>query len=49
MALLALVVASLIACALALLVALSRTLERAVRPLAVALQVTPVVAIAPLV
>lgn len=49
MALIALAVASLIAQALALAVALSPILERAVRPLAVVLQVTPVVAIAPLV
>lgn len=49
MALAALAAASLIACALALVVATSRTLERAVQPLAVVLQVTPVVAIAPLV
>jgi NitT/TauT family transport system permease protein len=49
MALLALALASLLAQALALLVALSPVLERAVRPLAVVLQVTPVVAIAPLV
>jgi len=49
MALIALAVASLIAQALALLVGLSPILERAVRPLAVVLQVTPVVAIAPLV
>ncbi|HYG25354.1 MAG TPA: ABC transporter permease [Caulobacteraceae bacterium] len=49
MALAALVVASLIACSLALVTATSRTLERAVQPLAVVLQVTPVVAIAPLV
>jgi NitT/TauT family transport system permease protein len=49
MALGALVAASLVACATALAVALSPMLERAVRPLAVALQVTPVVAIAPLV
>lgn len=49
MALLALAVASVLAQGVALLVALSPTLERAVRPLAVALQVTPVVAIAPLV
>lgn len=49
MALIALVVASLIAQALALVVGLSPVLERAVRPLAVVLQVTPVVAIAPLV
>src|SRR5258708_32053086 len=49
MALIALVVASLLAQAVALLVGLSPILERAVRPLAVVLQVTPVVAIAPLV
>ena len=49
MALIALAVASLVAQALALLVGLSPILERAVRPLAVVLQVTPVVAIAPLV
>jgi NitT/TauT family transport system permease protein len=49
MALAALVVASLLAQALALAVALSPILERAVRPLAVVLQVTPVVAVAPLV
>lgn len=49
MALLALLVASLLAQALALTVALSPILERAVRPLAVVLQVTPVVALAPLV
>jgi NitT/TauT family transport system permease protein len=49
MALIALLVASLIAQAIALLVGLSPILERAVRPLAVVLQVTPVVAIAPLV
>jgi NitT/TauT family transport system permease protein len=49
MALIALVVASVLAQALALAVALSPVLERAVRPLAVVLQVTPVVAIAPLV
>lgn len=48
-ALLALVIASLIACGLALLVSLSRLLEDAVRPIAVTLQVTPLVAIAPLV
>ncbi|MEO8811805.1 MAG: ABC transporter permease subunit [Caulobacteraceae bacterium] len=48
MALEALVAASLFASALALAVSMSRTLDRAVRPLAVALQVTPVVAIAPL-
>ena len=49
MALEALVVASLFACTLALVTSLSKTLERAIRPLAVSLQVTPVVAIAPLV
>jgi NitT/TauT family transport system permease protein len=49
MALIALVVASVAAQALALFVGLSPILERAVRPLAVVLQVTPVVAIAPLV
>jgi len=49
MALMALVAASLIAQAVALAVALSPIVERAVRPLAVVLQVTPVVAIAPLV
>jgi NitT/TauT family transport system permease protein len=49
MALLALLLASAVACTLALLTATSRTLERAVSPLAVVLQVTPVVAIAPLV
>jgi NitT/TauT family transport system permease protein len=49
MALVALLVASVIAQALALIVGLSPVLERAVRPLAVVLQVTPVVAIAPLV
>ncbi|HEY5290088.1 MAG TPA: ABC transporter permease [Caulobacteraceae bacterium] len=48
MALLALLVAALFAGALALLVSLSPTLDRALRPLAVTLQVTPVVAIAPL-
>ena len=47
MALVALLAASLIANALALLVAPSPLMESAVRPLAVALQVTPVVAIAP--
>lgn len=49
MALLALVAASLFACSLALAVALGPVVERAVRPLAVVLQVTPVVAVAPLV
>ena len=49
MALIALAVASVLAQAVALLIGLSPILERAVRPLAVVLQVTPVVAIAPLV
>lgn len=49
MALLALVAASLVACTVALIVATSPLLEAAVQPLAVTLQVTPVVAIAPLV
>ena len=49
MALAALIMASLTAQLLALLVALSPILERAIQPLAVVLQVTPVVAIAPLV
>jgi NitT/TauT family transport system permease protein len=48
-ALIALVIASLLAQALALAVVLSDILERAVQPLAVVLQVTPVIAIAPLV
>ena len=48
-ALLALVIASLLAQALALTVTLSPILERAVQPLTVVLQVTPVIAIAPLV
>ena len=48
-AMVALVLASLSAQAIALIVGLSPLLERAVRPLASALQVTPVVAIAPLV
>lgn len=48
-ALLALVMASLLACGLALAVSLSPLLEDAVRPIAVTLQVTPLVAIAPLV
>jgi NitT/TauT family transport system permease protein len=47
MALKALVVASILACGVALIVALNRTLEKAVQPIAVALQVTPVIAIAP--
>jgi NitT/TauT family transport system permease protein len=49
MALTALAAASLFACALALAVAVGPAVERAVRPLAVALQVTPIVAVAPLV
>jgi len=49
MALQALLVASLLGGGLALAVSLSRSAEHAVRPFAVALQVTPVVAIAPLV
>jgi len=48
-ALLALLIASLLACALALTVSLNTLLEDAVRPIAVTLQVTPLVAIAPLV
>ena len=47
-ALIALVVASLIAQALAILTALSPLLDRAIRPLASVVQVTPVIAIAPL-
>jgi NitT/TauT family transport system permease protein len=46
-AVMALVIASLIACTIAFIVALSDLLEEAVRPLAVVLQVTPIVAIAP--
>lgn len=49
MALQALIVAGLIGGGLALIVSLSPLAEKAVRPLAVTLQVTPVVAIAPLV
>ncbi|GAA0643817.1 ABC transporter permease [Brevundimonas lenta] len=49
MALQALLVAGLIGGGLALAVSLNRSAEHVVRPLAVALQVTPVVAIAPLV
>ena len=48
-AIVALAIASLIAQGLALAVTLSRTLERAVQPITVVLQVTPVIAIAPLV
>ena len=49
MALWALALASGAACLIALLIALSPLAERSVRPVAVALQVTPIVAIAPLV
>lgn len=49
MSLLALLLAAAVALPLALATGLSRLAERAVRPLAVTLQVTPVVAIAPLV
>lgn len=49
MALWALALAALVAWPLALLSGLNRTIEAAVRPFAVTLQVTPVVAIAPLV
>ena len=48
-ALTALVVASLLASGLALLTALSPVIERAIQPVAVTLQVTPVIAVAPLV
>lgn len=48
MALEALLAAGLFAGVLAIAVSLSQTLDRAIRPLAVSLQVTPVVAIAPL-
>ena len=48
-AVIALVLASLIAQALALVTALSPLLDRAIRPLASVVQVTPVIAIAPLV
>lgn len=48
-ALVALAIASLVAQALALAVTMSGILERAVQPIAVLLQVTPVIAIAPLV
>ncbi len=48
-ALVALVVASLIAVSLAILTALSPLLDRAIRPLASVVQVTPVIALAPLV
>ena len=48
-ALLALVWASLLACLLAMVVAINPLIEQAVRPLVTTLQVTPIVAIAPLV
>jgi NitT/TauT family transport system permease protein len=48
-ALTALVVASLLASSLALLTALSPLIQRAIQPVAVTLQVTPVIAVAPLV
>ncbi len=48
-ALIALVIASLVAIAIAIVIGLNPILEAAVRPLASVLQVTPVVAIAPLV
>ena len=48
-AVIALILASLIAQALALITALSPLLDRAIRPLASVVQVTPVIAIAPLV
>ncbi len=48
-ALIALVIASLVAIAVAIIIGLNPILEAAVRPLASVLQVTPVVAIAPLV
>ena len=48
-AVIALVLASLVAQALALITALSPLLDRAIRPLASVVQVTPVIAIAPLV
>ena len=47
-ALVGLVLASALACGLALLVSLNQTVEDAVRPVAVTLQVTPLVAIGPL-
>ncbi|MCE3289433.1 MAG: transporter permease [Caulobacter sp.] len=49
MALTALAVASVCACALALLGGLSPLIEKAIQPVAVTIQVTPVIAIAPLV
>ena len=47
-ALIGLALASLLACGLALLVSLNPMLEDAIRPVAVTLQVTPLVAIGPL-
>jgi NitT/TauT family transport system permease protein len=47
MALEALLVSSVLACSVALVIALNETIERSVRPLAVSLQVTPIIAIAP--
>ncbi|HEY5105834.1 MAG TPA: ABC transporter permease [Caulobacteraceae bacterium] len=49
MAMIALALASFVACTIALAASLSNPLQRAVGPLAVALQVTPVVALAPLI
>ncbi len=49
MALLGLLLASVVSVAVALAASLHRSLEKAVRPLAIALQVTPVIAIAPIV
>jgi NitT/TauT family transport system permease protein len=49
MALLALVIASVCACALALVGGLNPFVEQAIQPVAVTIQVTPVIAIAPLV
>jgi NitT/TauT family transport system permease protein len=47
-ALIALVLASVIACATALVVSLSPILEAAIRPVAVTIQATPIIAVAPL-
>jgi NitT/TauT family transport system permease protein len=47
MALIALLVSSVLACSMALIVVLNETIERTIRPLAVSLQVTPIIAIAP--
>jgi NitT/TauT family transport system permease protein len=47
-AVLALIIASLLGCSVALIVSLNPLLEAAVRPIAVTIQATPVVAIAPL-